>query len=215
MELYIKAGPDGESEGDCPFAHFVRAVMAYKGVQCKVIPCTQQTKPGWLVSDHHGKMPCLKNDQDIITESNAIAKYLDNTFPQPPFFAGPEVHLISDKIAGFFPALAKFVKTVDFQPELEQKLLAEVENLDLILGNRQGEYLCDAKTVSLLDLSLAPKLIHLKTTLAEFSPNTLEKVMKFDNFSKYLDTMMSHNSICSCSCPSEVIVWGWSQARNK
>lgn len=214
MELYIKAGPDGQSVGDCPFAHFVRAVIAFKGLQCKVIPCTQATKPAWLVADHAGKMPCLKNNQDIFTESSDIAVYLDKTFPQPAFFSGPEVDHISSKIAGTFPALAKFVKTVEFQPELEQKLLAEIEKLDQVLGSSGGKYLC-CDTVSMADLSLAPKLFHLKTTLTEFSPTTLEKVMKFENFSKYLDTILSQDCISSCSYPSEVIVWGWTQARNK
>ena len=32
----MKAGPDGESIGDCPFAHFVRAVIHAKGLECKV-----------------------------------------------------------------------------------------------------------------------------------------------------------------------------------
>ena len=36
MELYIKAGPDGTSVGDCPFAHFVRAVLSMKGLECTV-----------------------------------------------------------------------------------------------------------------------------------------------------------------------------------
>ena len=176
-------------------------------------------------------MPCLKNNQDIITENSDIAIYLDKTFPQPAFFSDPEVDQISSKIAGTFPALAKFVKSVEFQPELEQKLLDEIENLDRVLATSGvnydiistflmyyikivGKYLfCD--TVSMADLSLAPKLFHLKTTLTAFSPTTLEKVMKFENFSKYLDTILSQDCISSCSYPSEVIVWGWTQARNK
>ena len=36
MELYIKAGPDGSDVGDCPFAHFVRAVIAFKGQNMEV-----------------------------------------------------------------------------------------------------------------------------------------------------------------------------------
>jgi len=214
MELYIKAGPDGQSVGDCPFAHFVRAVIAYKGAECKVIPCTQETKPAWLVAEHNGKMPCLKNNGDIITESSDIAVYLDKTFPEPAFFAGPEVDQISAKIGGMFPAIAKFVKSVEFKPVLEQNLLTEIKNLDEILARSTGAYLCCA-TVSMADLSLAPKLFHLKTTLTEFSPETLEKVMMFESFSKYMQTMMSHACISACSYPSEVVIWGWSQARNK
>jgi len=60
MELYLKAGPDGQCVGDCPFAHYVRAVMAFKNLDCSLAPCTAESKPSWLVEDHGGKMPCLK-----------------------------------------------------------------------------------------------------------------------------------------------------------
>ncbi len=30
MDLYLKAGPDGKSVGDCPFAHNVRMVLYLK-----------------------------------------------------------------------------------------------------------------------------------------------------------------------------------------
>ena len=64
MELYIKAGPEDGQIGDCPFAHYVRCVMHFKGLDCKVIPCKPETKPEWLLNDPdlNGKMPCLKKD---------------------------------------------------------------------------------------------------------------------------------------------------------
>ena len=64
MELYIKAGPEDGQVGDCPFAHYVRCVMHFKGLDCKVIPCKPETKPEWLLNDPdlNGKMPCLKKD---------------------------------------------------------------------------------------------------------------------------------------------------------
>ena len=36
MELYIKAGPNDGEIGDCPFAQYVRCVLAYKGIECQV-----------------------------------------------------------------------------------------------------------------------------------------------------------------------------------
>ena len=51
MELYIKAGPEDGQVGDCPFAHYVRCVMHFKGLDCKVIPCKPETKPEWLLND--------------------------------------------------------------------------------------------------------------------------------------------------------------------
>ena len=36
MELYIKSGPNDGEIGDCPFAQYVRCVLAYKGIECQV-----------------------------------------------------------------------------------------------------------------------------------------------------------------------------------
>lgn len=36
MELYIKAGPNDGEVGDCPFAHYVRCVLEFKGIQYQV-----------------------------------------------------------------------------------------------------------------------------------------------------------------------------------
>ena len=58
MSLYLKAGPDG-GVGDCPFAHTVRLVLHVKGLDCELQPCAPEQKPGWLVADFEGKMPCL------------------------------------------------------------------------------------------------------------------------------------------------------------
>ena len=77
MELYIKAGPEDGQVGDCPFAHYVRCVMHFKGLDCKVIPCKPETKPEWLLNDPdlNGKMPCLKKD-DFKLVSNFVFEWV-------------------------------------------------------------------------------------------------------------------------------------------
>ena len=39
MELYLKAGADGLTVGDCPFAHYVRSTEIQKGgfIKCKAL----------------------------------------------------------------------------------------------------------------------------------------------------------------------------------
>lgn len=74
MELYIKAGPDKKSIGDCPFAHYVRMVIALKGVECEVIPLPPDDKPDWLLEDFEGKMPVLdyKGMRTVITKTHRM-----------------------------------------------------------------------------------------------------------------------------------------------
>ena len=157
-------------------------------------------------------MPCLKNKEDIITESSAIAAYLDKVYPEPSLLTGPATDKVSDRIAGFFPAMARFVKSVEFRPELEEGLVAEISRLDEILAESSGDYLCGG-TLSMVDLSLAPKLFHLKTTLTEFSPTTWEKVKDFTKLCQYLEIMMTTSCISVTCYPEEVVLWGWGQAR--
>ncbi|CAM9131669.1 unnamed protein product, partial [Heterosigma akashiwo] len=57
--LYVKAGPDGESLGDCPFAHFIQMCLQRKRLAYDLRPCTAATKPSWLADHYEGKMPCL------------------------------------------------------------------------------------------------------------------------------------------------------------
>ena len=106
----------------------------------QVHPCTKETKPQWLVEKHAGKMPCLVNGDDIITESSDIALYLDKTHPEPPLASGPQVDQISQQISGFFPAMARFVKSVEHSQELEDKLLVELETLDKLVAESKGKF---------------------------------------------------------------------------
>ena len=56
MDLYLKAGPTGSDVGDCPFAHYVRMVIAVKskGDECTVKPCVQASFTTYTVTQLHG-----------------------------------------------------------------------------------------------------------------------------------------------------------------
>lgn len=56
VELYCKAGADGKSLGDCPFAQYVSMVLQLKNIPHKVIPCAPDAKPDWLLEDYDGKV---------------------------------------------------------------------------------------------------------------------------------------------------------------
>ena len=61
LQLHVKAGPDGKSNGDCPFAHAIRIALDAKQLAVDVVPHAPDAKPDWLVNDHGGKMPCLRD----------------------------------------------------------------------------------------------------------------------------------------------------------
>ena len=82
MTLYLKAGPDGTSVGDCPFAHYVRIVLNEKGLEYDLKPSTQDTKPQWLIDFYDGSMPALRHRKECYVESDVIAQYLDFFFQE-------------------------------------------------------------------------------------------------------------------------------------
>ena len=128
MTLYIKPGPDGKSIGDCPFAHFVRIVLAEKHLDdYDLVPCTPDMKPNWLVEEYGGKMPALRHRKECYVDSEVIAQYLDFFFIEPKLSPPPpssssrkkgngdddddDVMAIATKaVEGFFPAMAKYIK---------------------------------------------------------------------------------------------------------
>ncbi len=145
MELYIKAGPEDGEVGDCPFAHYVRCVLNYKGLECEVKPCKQESKPDWLLSDAAlgGKMPCLRKGDFKMVESGAIVEHLEKTHPEPTLTSVDKEAMAAalEVQSSFFPALAKFIKTVDFDADLEQNLLAQAQKLNDHLAKEGNTYM--------------------------------------------------------------------------
>merc|ERR1712012_658837 len=185
MELYLKAGADGQSVGDCPFAHYVRAVLAYKDLPCSVHPCGPSGKPSWLVENHGGKMPCLKTKDDIITESSVIANHINSSHP-PILPTGEDVKA---EVGGIFPAMAR-------------------------LKSSGGPWLL-GDSISLADLALGPVLYHASITLAEWHPGALQKMEEVEVVAAYRDRLLALPCVRDTSSPRETVLWGWGQARAK
>ena len=211
MELYLKAGPQGASEvGDCPFAHYVRCVLNFKGLDYKVIPCTAETKPTWLLNDLDGKMPCIRMDDMKLAESGEIAKYLEATY-QEPSLSTPNLEAAMALQGSMFPAMAKFVKSKEFDQEKEQQLIDELSKLDLHLAS--NKYLSGDK-LSLADYSLAPKLYHFDIAVGHFYPDTRTKIKdKCQHLENYMTQMFEDAAFDATKYPHDVVVWGWTNAR--
>lgn len=222
MTLYIKAGADGKSVGDCPFAHFVRMVLSEKGLDYDVRPSTQETKPAWLIEHYEGKMPALRHRKECYTESDVIAQYLDFFFQEPPLAVAKKemAEATDDAVDGFFPAVAKYLKhTPDGDEEdleLKENLEASLQKLETFLSRdeRTGPYMVgDGEKITLADCALAPKLYHMSTGLKAFKDNAIDVGASFPAVQAYMDTMFAQKSFVDSLYPEETVVWGWSNAR--
>ena len=218
MTLYVKPAEDGKSVGDCPFAHFVRMVLAEKGLEYELVPSTQEAKPQWLIEDYGGKMPALRHRKECYVDSEVIAQYLDFFFKEPEL-SGSSVDTTkaTEAVDGFFPAMAKFVKynpngddeDKEKQAALEEKLSTLETHLSA--DTRTGPYLVgNGEQFTLLDCSMAPKLYAMDVCLKEIKDSAIEVSEKYPKVRKYMDDLFERPSFASTvEYGPETVVWGW------
>jgi len=233
MTLYIKPGPDGKSVGDCPFAHFVRMVLAEKNLEYDLIPCTPDNKPNWLIEEYGGKMPALRHRKECYVDSEVIAQYLDFFFVEPELSPGKgkggedNMAKATEAVEGFFPAMAKYIKYRSNGDEedmvrrsvLEERLQALEDHLSDALrmtssgeGEVGGPYIVgNGKQFTLLDCSLAPKLYALDVCLTEVKGwSTDELQSKYPHVRKYMNALFERPSFqTTVEYGKETVVWGW------
>ena len=223
MTLYIKPAADGKSPGDCPFAHYVRMVLHEKNLPYDLIPSTQETKPDWLIDHYGGKMPALRHRKECYVESDVIAQYLDFFFLEPKLapYSSKEMEDAGECTDGFFPAVAKYLKSTENGSEndntLKQNLESALGKIELQLGRdgASGSFLAgDGEQLTLLDCSLAPKLYHMSIGLKAFKESAIDIDTSFPKVKAYMDVIFDRQSFKDSIYPEETVVWGWTNARS-
>ena len=219
MTLYLKAGPDGKSVGDCPFAHFVRMVLEEKGLEYDVKPCTGETKPSWLVEFYEGKMPALRHRRECYVESDVIAEYIDFFFQEPSLEPGSKEALeaAEEAVSGLFPAIAKYLKHTPDGDNLDLEKKANLESSLVKLENHlkqvEGPFLT-GPSIAIVDCSLAPKLYHMQTGIISFKDNAIDIKSQFPAIAAYMEVVVARPSFQDTLYPNDVVIWGWDNARN-
>lgn len=223
--MYVKAGPDGKSLGDCPFAHYVRMVLEVKGLEYELVPSIQDTKPSWLIEYYDGKMPALRHRKECYVESDTIAAYLEFFFPKPELNPPneSEADAATTAIDGLFPSLAQYLKHIpdgdDVDAEKKAKLYAALKKLNdyLSLPSRTGPYLTgDGIVIRMTDCKLAPILYHMFNAIPVYKgDDAFVSLMKDFPFVKlYADHMFTVDaSFQKTLYPPETLIWGWGNAR--
>lgn len=224
MTLYVKAGPDGTSLGDCPFAHYVRMVLETKGLDYELKPCVQDTKPGWLKEFYDGKMPALRHRKECYVESDTIAAYLEFFFPKPELSPSnvDDADAAAAAVEGLFPAVAQYVKHTPDGDEADAEKKANLGtvlrklNDHLSAETRSGPYLVgDGSVIRMNDCKLAPVLYHMCTAVSAFKgADAIDLANDFPAVKAYTDFMFETDpSFQKTVYPREVVTWGWGNAR--
>lgn len=225
MSLYVKAGPDGTSLGDCPFTHTVRMVLSEKSLPYTLLPTTPDTKPGWLIDFYGGTMPALRHRKECYVETDVIVQYLDFFFEDQgeplSSYTKQQMRDAQDCIDGFFPRVARYLKYTgevgdETDTVLKEELEAALGNIErcLAVEGRTGPYLVgDGENFTLLDCSLGPKLFHLMVGIGAFKENAIDMEASFPHLYRYYQAVYERPSFQEAIYPEETVVWGWTNAR--
>jgi len=220
MTLYLKAGPDEVSVGDCPFAQYIRMLLEEKELPYYMCPTTAETKPDWLVDNYGGSLPALRHGRECYVESDVICQYLEFFFPKPSLNSVPkaEFNRAQEATNGLFPAVATYLKYSQDDSDneaLQSRVCESLEKLNLHLVESGGPYLTGEQFTS-LDCALAPKLHHLVVGLQAFKNNAIDISTDTTTYPKvhdYISAINKRPSFQKTLYPDDTIIWGWTNAR--
>ena len=158
----------------------VRIALNLKGLSVQHLPHHlrkgEQRDPAYLAINPQGLVPALETDGEILTQSLAIAEWLDETHPEPPLL--PDDPLRRARVRAFAQAVA-----CEIHPVQNLKVLARLRELGLpddkvtewaAWANREGLMACEKLVAnepgpfcfgdkpSLADLCLVPQLTNAR-----------------------------------------------------
>ncbi|KAF3329971.1 glutathione S-transferase DHAR2-like protein [Carex littledalei] len=206
VEVCVKAAvgrPD--LLGDCPFSQRVLLTLEEKNIpyQSKLVDLSN--KPDWFLKiSPEGKVPVLKyEDGTWHPDSDAITQYLEEKFPDPSLVTPAEFASVGSKI---FPAFVTFLKSKDSNDGSEQALVNELRSLNEHLESH-GPFI-NGEKISAADLSLAPKLYHLKVALGYFKGWSIPQDLT--HVPNYMNALFSRESFKNTKpAGEEYVIAGW------
>ncbi|CAN6565666.1 unnamed protein product [Malus baccata var. baccata] len=190
--------------GDCPFSQRVLLTLEEKKVPYKLHLINLSDKPQWFTEvNPEGKVPVVKFDDKWVADSDVIVGIIEEKYPEPSLKTPPEFASVGSKIFGSF---VTFLKSKDPNDGSEQALLTELKAFDEHL-KAHGPYIAGEK-VTAADLSLAPKLYHLKVALGHFKKWTVPADLT--HYHKYTELLFSRESFAKTAPAEEkYVIAGW------
>ena len=128
VELFIKAGRDGESIGGCPLCQRIFMILLVKAsggeLSCRVTT-VNSAKPPEQIAKLASRLPALVHGDVVISDVDEIVQYIDDHFPYPPM-AYDDVKAVK-ACQDVFSKFTFYLKDVSHSPAL---LLAELQKIN-------------------------------------------------------------------------------------
>ncbi|KAK0593153.1 hypothetical protein LWI29_031966 [Acer saccharum] len=205
LEICVKAATGApEILGDCPFCHRVQLTLEEKKIPYKLHLVNLSNKPQWFLDiSPEGKVPVVKFDDKWVPDSDVIVGILEEKFPEPSLITPPEFASVGSKI---FPTFFKFVKSKDSNDGSEQALLEELKALNEHLEKNGGPFIAGEK-ITAVDLSLVPKLYHLKIALGHFKKWSVPESLT--HVHNYIKVTFGRESFEKTKAAEQYVIAGW------
>ncbi|XP_068061157.1 chloride intracellular channel protein 2-like [Anomalospiza imberbis] len=187
IELFVKAGLDGENIGNCPFCQRLFMVLWLKGVKFNVTTVDMTRKPEELKDLAPGtNPPFLLFNKELKTDFIKIEEFLEQTLCPPTYpHLSPKYKESFDVGSDIFAKFSAYIKNPRKEANInfEKALLREFQRLDVYLNTPLPEEVdqdsveditiskrkfLDGDHLTLADCNLLPKLHIIKIAAKKY-----------------------------------------------
>ncbi|XP_041590642.1 chloride intracellular channel protein 6 isoform X1 [Vulpes lagopus] len=219
ITLFVKAGYDGESIGNCPFSQRLFMILWLKGVIFNVTTVDLKRKPADLQNLAPGtNPPFMTFDGEVKTDVNKIEEFLEEKLAPPRYpklgTQHPESNSAGNDVFAKFSAFIKNTKK-DANEIYEKNLLKALKKLDNYLNSPlpdeidaysteditvSGRKFLDGDELTLADCNLLPKLHIIKIVAKRY--RDFEFPSEMTGIWRYLNNAYARDEFTN-TCPAD------------
>ncbi|XP_062406965.1 chloride intracellular channel protein 5-like isoform X2 [Sardina pilchardus] len=219
IELFVKAGIDGESIGNCPFSQRLFMILWLKGVVFNVTTVDLKRKPADLHNLAPGTHPpFLTYNGDVKTDINKIEEFLEEMLA-PPSYPKLAAKNRESNTAGIdiFAKFSAYVKNTKGEANagLEKNLTKALKKLDSYLNSALPDEIdansmdderastrkfLDGNDLTLADCNLLPKLHIVKVVAKKY--RNFDIPTEMTGVWRYLNSAYSRDEFTN-TCPAD------------
>ncbi|XP_023656175.1 chloride intracellular channel protein 5b isoform X1 [Paramormyrops kingsleyae] len=220
--LFVKAGSDGESIGNCPFSQRIFMILWLKGVVFNVTTVDLKRKPADLHNLAPGTHPpFLTFNGEVKTDVNKIEEFLEEVLAPPKYPRLASKHRESNTAGNdIFAKFSAYIKNTkpEANPGLEKSLVKALKRLDDYLNTPlpdeiDADSMEDEKTsnrkfldgdeLTLADCNLLPKLHIVKVVAKKY--RNYEIPAELTAVWRYLQNAYSRDEVTNtCAADREI-----------
>ncbi|XP_034873598.1 chloride intracellular channel protein 6 [Mirounga leonina] len=219
ITLFVKAGYDGESIGNCPFSQRLFMILWLKGVIFNVTTVDLKRKPADLQNLAPGtNPPFMTFDGEVKTDVNKIEEFLEEKLAPPRYpklgTQHPDSNFAGNDVFAKFSAFIKNTKK-DANEIYEKNLLKALKKLDNYLNSPlpdeidaystedvavSGRKFLDGDELTLADCNLLPKLHIIKIVAKRY--RDFEFPSEMTGIWRYLNNAYARDEFTN-TCPAD------------